>query len=240
MNEKKAMPFCGVKVKICGITTMEEAGFLNEAGADYAGFVFYEKSRRNIRLSEAKDIAKTLTEGILKAAVTVSPDLDFVREIEALGFDLLQVHGTLTQDVREHARIPIWRAVNITDEKKLEYFFEEERAAGMEYISGYVADGAGYGGGKPFDWEGLSKSVRVSLDAIRQSRSNTLRVSLDAIRQNRSKQLILAGGLTEENVTQGIRCFEPDIVDVSSGVEENGKKSRIKIENFIRKVRQHG
>lgn len=225
MNEKKAMPFCGVKVKICGITTMEEAGFLNEAGADYAGFVFYEKSRRNIRLSEAKDIAKTLTEGILKAAVTVSPDLDFVREIEALGFDLLQVHGTLTQDVREHARIPIWRAVNITDEKKLEYFFEEERAAGMEYISGYVADGAGYGGGKPFDWEGLSKSVRVSLDAIRQSRS---------------KQLILAGGLTEENVTQGIRCFEPDIVDVSSGVEENGKKSRIKIENFIRKVRQHG
>ena len=225
MNEKKAMPFCGVKVKICGITTMEEAGFLNEAGADYAGFVFYEKSRRNLGLSEAKDIAKTLTGGILKAAVTVSPDLDFVREIEALGFDLLQVHGTLTQDVREHARIPIWRVVNITDEKKLEYFFEEERAAGMEYISGYVADGAGYGGGKPFDWEGLSKSVRESLDAIRQ---------------NRGIQLILAGGLTEENVAQGIRCFEPDIVDVSSGVEENGKKSRIKIENFIRKVRQHG
>lgn len=225
MNEKKAMPFCGVKVKICGITTMEEAGFLNEVGADYAGFVFYEKSRRNLCLSEAKDIAKTLTGGILKAAVTVSPDLDFVREIEALGFDLLQVHGTLTQDVREHARIPIWRAVNITDEKKLEYFFEEERAAGMEYISGYVADGAGYGGGKPFDWEGLSKSVRESLDAIRQ---------------NRGIQLILAGGLTEENVAQGIHCFEPDIVDVSSGVEENGKKSRIKIENFIRKVRQHG
>ena len=95
----------------------------------------------------------------------------------------------------------------------------------MEYISGYVADGAGYGGGKPFDWEGLSKSVRESLDAIRQ---------------NRGIQLILAGGLTEENVAQGIRCFEPDIVDVSSGVEENGKKSRIKIENFIRKVRQHG
>ena len=82
------------EVKICGLTRIEDADFLNEAGADYAGFVFYEKSRRNVSLKKAAEIAAHLSADIKKVAVTVSLEPAFVKEIETLGFDILQVHGT--------------------------------------------------------------------------------------------------------------------------------------------------
>ncbi len=202
------------KIKICGITEQKEAEFLNEAKADYAGFVFYEKSRRNVTPAAAAKIAEGLSPGILKVAVTVSPEIGLAEEIEKLGFDILQVHGELRREVREMTGLPIWRAVNIADAESIEAFFLEEE---KPFIKGYVADGAGYGGGRPFDWAACSKKLR----------------GLTA-----GKQLILAGGLTAENVRLGIDYFKPDIVDVSSGVEENGKKSKRKIETFIRKVRE--
>ena len=205
------------RIKICGITRPEEAEYLNEYGADYAGLVFYEKSRRNVSFADAERILKHLDQKILKTAVVVSPSEDFVKEIEQLGFDILQVHGNLTPEIRKTTGIPIWYAVNITSKDALYAFFQKEEELGTDKILGYAADGAGYGGGKPFDWDGLSKSVREF---------------------TKGKQLILAGGLTEDNVRQGIRFFEPDVVDVSSGVEEDGKKSREKIERFIRKVRK--
>ena len=201
------------KVKICGLTRIEDADFLNEAGADYAGFVFYEKSRRNVSLKKAAEIAAQLSADIKKVAVTVSPEPAFVKEIETLGFDILQVHGTFKTEVKEMTALPIWRAVNISDTDTLEELFAVDR----ESIERYVADGAGYGGGKPFDWEVCSSRVRTL---------------------SKGKKLILAGGLDAENVRTGIRYFHPDVVDVSSSVEEDGKKSRQKIEEFIRKVRK--
>ena len=203
-----------LKVKICGLTRIEDADFLNEAGADYAGFVFYEKSRRNVSLKKAAEIAAHLSADIKKVAVTVSLERAFVKEIETLGFDILQVHGTLKTEVKEMTALPIWRAVNISDTDTLEELF----AGNQESIEGYVADGAGYGGGKPFDWEVCSSRVRAL---------------------SKGKKLILAGGLDAENVRTGIRYFHPDVVDVSSSVEEDGKKSRQKIEEFIRKVRKN-
>lgn len=201
------------KVKICGLTRIEDADFLNEAGADYAGFVFYEKSRRNVSLKKAAEIAAHLSADIKKVAVMVSPEPAFVKEIETLGFDILQVHGTFKTEVKEMTALPIWRAVNISDTDTLEELFAGDR----ESIESYVADGAGYGGGKPFDWEVCSSRVRTL---------------------SKGKKLILAGGLDAENVRTGIRYFHPDVVDVSSSVEEDGKKSRQKIEEFIRKVRK--
>lgn len=202
------------KIKICGITEQREAEFLKEAKADYAGFVFYEKSRRNISPAKAAKIAESLLIEQKKVAVTVSPEIALVTEIEKEGFDILQVHGELSREVRERTVLPIWRAVNIADADNLERLFQEEEKA---YITGYVVDGAGYGGGKPFDWEACSRKIQ---------------------KLTAGKQLILAGGLTSENVKIGISYFKPDIVDVSSGVEENGKKSKFKIETFIRKVRE--
>lgn len=206
------------KVKICGITSIEEAEFLNDVRADYAGFVFYPKSRRNVSIKEAEAIANRLSDEILKVAVTVRPSASLVRELEQMGFDILQVHGELFLEVLESTEILVWRAVNISDKVRLDTFFQEESKAKREKIFGYVADGAGYGSGISFDWKKLSGEVK---------------------RYVSGKQLILAGGLTSENVRQGISYFAPDVVDVSSGVEENGKKSKTKIETFIRKVRNN-
>lgn len=207
------------KVKICGLTEEREAEFLNEAKADYAGFVFFEKSRRNISFSKAESIMGSLSKQILKVAVTVSPTIDFVREIEKRNFDLLQVHGELNEEVRKEAALPIWRAVNIAERSDASRFFEKEAECGYLHICGYVLDGAGYGGGKTFDWEGSCKNIK----------------SLTG-----GKELILAGGLHEGNVREGIRCFMPDVADISSGVEVNGKKDKYKIKDFIRKVREDG
>lgn len=207
------------KVKICGLTEEREAEFLNEAKADYAGFVFYEKSRRNVSFPKAESIMRKLSGKILKVAVTVSPAIEFVREIEKRNFDFLQVHGELSEEVRKKAVIPIFRAVNITDSSEAERFFQKEAGYGYLHICGYVLDGAGYGGGKTFDWESLGKNVRKLAGG---------------------KELMLAGGLNRENVRAGIRYFMPDAVDVSSGVEVNGKKDKKKIKDFIRKVREDG
>ena len=87
------------KIKICGITTRQEAEYLNEAQADYAGFVFYEKSRRHVNISDAAMIRRSLYPGIQAVAVTVDPTPQQLRMIEIGGFDILQVHGSLSLEV---------------------------------------------------------------------------------------------------------------------------------------------
>lgn len=206
------------KVKICGITSEQEASYLNEAKADYAGFVFYPNSRRNVSLEQSVRIADCLDSSILKVAVTVNPAAEFVQKTKEMGFDILQVHGAYSKEARSAAELPVWRAVNIRDEDALAEFFREEQKLGNGNICGYVADGADYGAGKAFDWEKMNRCIK---------------------KYTAGKQFILAGGLTAENVKTGIQYFHPDIVDVSSGVEEQGKKSMEKIKAFIRKVREH-
>jgi phosphoribosylanthranilate isomerase len=214
------------KIKICGITTMKEADWLNEAGVDYAGFVFYEKSKRNVSLSDAVMIKKSLYPHTRTVAVTVSPTVDKLRQIEIAGFDIIQVHNELGLDVLEECKIPIWRAFNIAkldgaafdaqespEGKKRRELLEDER------IEAYVLDGVNFGGGVAFDWKA------GNVDAIRQLFG--------------TKKLVLAGGLNPENVAEGIRIFSPDIVDVSSGVErEFGGKDQEKIRNFVNQVRR--
>ncbi|MBR6485277.1 MAG: phosphoribosylanthranilate isomerase, partial [Lachnospiraceae bacterium] len=77
------------KIKICGLTKPEEAEYLNECGVDYAGFVFYEKSKRNVTLNKADLIMGRLDDRIKKVAVTVSPDKALVERIADAGFDLI-------------------------------------------------------------------------------------------------------------------------------------------------------
>ena len=86
------------EIKICGITRPEETDYLNEAGVEYAGFVFYEKSRRNVTLAKAKELMRRLDDGIQKVAVTVAPDKEQIRELVEAGFDILQVHGTIMEN----------------------------------------------------------------------------------------------------------------------------------------------
>lgn len=210
-----------MKVKICGITRPAEAQYLNEAAADYAGFVFHPPSKRNVTLSQAKEVMEVLNQGIRRVAVLVSPDTAQIEVLQEAGFDLLQIHGSLSMETVQCVKIPLWYAVNIADPAVLAErmeFLSSLPAALQEKIAGIVVDGAEYGGGRTFDWA--------------DSRWRNIEIL-------KGRTLILAGGLNEENVQTGIRLFSPDVVDVSSGVEGENGKDGIKINSFIRKVREY-
>ena len=204
------------QIKICGLTRKEEAEFLNRQKADYAGFVFFEESKRNVSLTQAIEIKQKLNPAIQTVAVTVSPDKKLVKQIEAAGFAVLQVHGVLKPEILEYAGIPIWRACNLKEPGDIRNLEQHEK------ITGYVIDAGTAGSGRTFDWNG-------NREALEKARGSVFD----------GKKWILAGGLHPENVSEGIEIFSPDVVDVSSGVEgANGKEERL-IAAFIRKVREH-
>lgn len=156
---------------------------------------------------QAEKIFSALDPSIQKVAVFVSPTLAEIQRAEGIGADILQIHGTLAQEIIKKSRHPIWRAVNI---KSGSEFLEKEELF-YDNITGIVVDGAQYGGGKTFDW-----STNGALLSVRE--------------QFADKAFILAGGLNSENVKTGISIFAPDIVDVSpawkmiTGSERTGIK----------------
>lgn len=200
------------KIKICGLTGPKEAVYLNKHQVDYAGFVlFFPKSKRNLTIEQAKEIMRALDTTIQKVAVVVSPTLEQVLEIERANFDIIQIHGTLQDDVLEAVSIPIFKAFNITD---MAHFPTYQKC---EKIKGYVFDAQEPGSGKTFDWKLVETIPRDH------------------------KLLLLAGGLNPDNVSQAISALQPDGVDVSSGVEFSDKqgKDAVKIEQFVTAVRQN-
>ncbi len=208
------------EIKICGITTSEEATWLVEEKVEYAGIVlFFEKSKRVSTVENAYGILRILKtpgkENPTKAvAVTVSPTAEQVAIIQKLGFDYIQIHGELSKEAFDAIEIPIIRAVNGDNFDFLNRFLECPKVAAVLF------DAPEYGSGKTFDWSILTEHV----NKVRKS----------------EKQCVLAGGLHASNVAEAMKTVHPDIVDVSSGVEtgplEVGK-DRQKIKEFIGEVR---
>lgn len=198
------------KIKICGLTKKAETEYLNKNKVDFAGIVlFYEKSKRNVSPDTAKELIGALSDDIKKVAVTVAPTLEQVRQVRRLGFDYIQIHGTLTEDIIEKGGMPILKAFNVNDMDMLDFYSD------CHVIKGYVFDAAMPGSGKTFDWNILNKIPRSD------------------------KLFVLAGGLNCENVASAIRHVRPDAVDVSSGVEYTDRpgKDPAKIDAFVEKVR---
>ena len=134
------------KVKICGLTSPAEARFLNENHVDFAGMVlFFSKSKRNISIEQAKEIMAALDASIKRVAVVVSPSIEQIRQIEAAGFDYVQIHGEIPQPESAIA-IPILKAFNVSDMGSYEKYHNDSR------IAGYVFDAIEPGSGKTFDW----------------------------------------------------------------------------------------
>ncbi len=197
------------KIKICGLTTINDCFLLNEFQVDYAGIVmFYERSKRYNTVENANELIKYLDKGIKKVAVTVSPTLEQVKIIEELGFEFIQIHSELSDDVIKHTRLNIFRAFNVSGNINIGSYNN------INNIVGYTFDGMVSGSGEKFDWTILKRLDRGN------------------------KKLMLAGGLNKDNVLEAIKIVKPDIVDVSSGVELKDKKGkdRTKIKEFIGKV----
>ena len=200
-----------MKIKICGLTNKDEAKFLNQYSVDFAGFIlFFPKSKRNISIEQAKEIMKELNSAIKKVAVVVSPTLEQAMQICESGFDYIQIHGDLSEELLSNITLPILKAFNIKDMEHYSFY------QSCPQIYGYVFDAEEPGSGQAFDWNLLSKIPKDD------------------------KLFLLAGGLHPENVCDAITALHPDGVDVSSGVEYGKEivgKDPDKIKQFVQAVR---
>lgn len=209
----------GTKVKICGLRRPEDVAYVNAAGADYAGFVFYPKSRRNVSIAQAEQLMNQLDANVQAVAVCVSPSRELYEQLCQLHPDIIQIHGEIPQIALDAGGIPLWQAVNLKSAGSL-----SEVLIHHPKITGYVIDGADYGSGKTFGWEHDTQMAEQLRGQLREEMKDC--------------DLILAGGLNIGNIETGLRIFRPDVADVSSGVETDGWKEKEKIKEFVRKVKQ--
>ncbi len=204
-----------IKVKICGITNSEDARAAVEAGADALGFVLHRKSPRCVPMDVVKAIVAALPPFVLPVGVFVNEEAATVREVmDQCGLALAQLHGEETASYCETLGRPILRAIRLRGPGDLLALAEYK---GRAQVRGFLVDAFSekeYGGtGQVADW-GLAAEAA------------------------KSAQILLAGGLTPENVQEAIRQVRPYGVDVSSGVEASpGKKDHAKVGAFIRAAR---
>ena len=122
-----------VQVKICGLTSMDDVHIIEKYGADYAGMVlYYPKSRRNIDINLAAVLVAQLKKSDIKSvAVVVSPDVSQLEAIQNAGFDYIQIHGELSDDVYNACSVGIIRAVNIKHQSEEDIYLKLFLAGGL-------------------------------------------------------------------------------------------------------------
>jgi phosphoribosylanthranilate isomerase len=201
-----------VKVKICGLTNVEDALAAVEAGADLLGFVFWEKSPRYVSIETAREIARQLPPATRRVGVFVDARVEQVMfSLRICDFGALQFHGQESPAFCRQFSVMTIKAFRVRD------------AASLQVMAGYDTDaflldsqveGKPGGTGETYDW------------------------SLAAAAKTFDKPVFLAGGLTPQNVAAAVRAAQPYGVDVSSGVEAApGKKDRQKMRDFVAAVR---
>lgn len=208
-----------VRVKICGITNLEDALAVCEYGADAIGFIFYKKSPRFIEPEKAKEIIRELPPFVTTVGVFVDEDANMINEIvKTVGLHAVQLHGSESPEFCEGISGKIiktfkMKGAQVVGARGHGVSQEAERYRVSAYLLDTYKEGVEGGTGALFNW-GVAKEAA------------------------KAGRLILAGGLTPENVKQAIKIVTPYAVDVSSGVEESpGKKDLIKVMEFIEKAK---
>ena len=202
-----------VKIKVCGITDTEDALMAAELGADALGFIFYPPSPRSIKPEAAKNIIAQLPPFVTTVGVFVDEAAATVKELAAtVGLDWLQMHGKETPEYCRSLDRRVIKAFRIRGENSLTGLAAYQGVVQALLLDTYKKGQVG-GTGETFNW-----------DLAREAR--------------KYGPIILAGGLTPENVAQAIATAQPQAVDVASGVEAApGKKDPLKLTEFIKAVR---
>ncbi len=197
-----------VRSKICGITRLEDALAAIEAGADAIGFVFYAKSPRAVTAGQARAIIAALPPFVTTVGLFVDmPRAELTSLLQAVPLDLLQFHGDETAaDCAGYGR-PFIKALRVQAGDDVSAMIALYPEASGILLDTFVAGIPG-GTGEAFDWS--------------------------LVPEQSPKPIILAGGLTAENVRAAIEQVQPYAVDVSGGVEQSkGIKSAEKVRAFI-------
>ncbi|MEQ1842601.1 MAG: phosphoribosylanthranilate isomerase [Verrucomicrobiales bacterium] len=206
-----------VAVKICGITRGDEAHAIVAAGADAIGINFWPKSKRFIPLDEALPWLRELAGSVPRVAVTVNASDEELRQlIDSGAIDWIQLHGDETPDrVKSLTQqgLPVFKAMGVRDRVMLEAASSFESPTLL--LDAYAPNEYG-GSGETMDWS----------------------LGSGAVKQWPDRQIVLAGGLTPENVVEAVKQVRPAGVDVASGVEfSTGRKDLDKVRDFIAGVK---
>jgi phosphoribosylanthranilate isomerase len=197
------------KIKICGLKREEDICFVNELKPQYAGFIF-AKSKRQVNKEQAAKLIKALDKSIKKVGVFLNQSMEEVKETARYcSLDILQFHGEEEPEYCRYFRKEIWKAFRVKGPDSIQDLKRYE-------VDGFLLDTfveGEYGGtGKAFNWQSIMNLLE-------------------------NRFIILAGGLTPENVREAIHILKPAVVDVSSGVETDGVKDFEKMKKFAEKVR---
>jgi len=200
-------------VKICGLCTPEDVEAVAELKPDAMGFVFWRKSRRAVKPEDVAEWVQGLPASIQKVGVFVdSPLAEVAPTIERAGLDVVQLHGHEPPEICELIPIKVWKAFNLG--KGMPESLDSYRVDAF-LLDSYSAESPG-GTGQVGDWDWVRALVKFC-----------------------DTPMILAGGLTPENVREAIRKVKPWGVDVSSGVElRPGRKDIEKVRKFIKQCRK--
>ena len=200
------------QLKICGITNKEDALYAAGGGTAALGFIFYPSSSRYIKPEEARKIISVLPDELVKVGVFVNEKADEIKRVmEYCGLDMVQLHGDESPEFcREFTTSQIIKAVELKNDNDLNRAFDYDVAA-------LLVDSrhAGlYGGtGRKANWK-------------------------LACRIKNKKQLILSGGLNEENIAEAMQTVAPAALDINSGVEsEPSKKDHAKLARIFDIIR---
>jgi phosphoribosylanthranilate isomerase len=199
------------RVKICGITSVQDALHAAGCGADALGLVFYPGSPRCVTRRQAREIVAELPPFVVPVGLFVNCPVEEIGDTAAAcGFDTVQLHGDETPDDCRLAPLRAIKALRVRDQASL---------AGIDGypVSALLLDAwvpGSYGGtGKTFNWQLAAAAARAH-------------------------RVVLAGGLTPDNVAEAVRAVRPYAVDVSSGVESApGRKDPDLVAAFVRNVK---
>lgn len=209
------------KVKICGILEDRHIFAAAQSGASYVGFVFFEKSRRNVSIPTAQRLANDTPNGIVRVALLVNPsNICINRVLENVSIDMIQLHGNETvervNEIKGVSKLPVMKAIGIKTKADLALINQYEVVADQILLDAKPPVNALSPGGlgQSFDWNILSNFEP-------------------------KKPWLLAGGLNAQNVKSAINKTGASEFDVSSGVEDRlGVKSERKIFEFLNTLKE--
>lgn len=207
------------RIKFCGMTRRQDVQYAVKLGVDALGFVFVDKSVRNIDINTAMDLVRDVPPFVIKVALFMNAQIDDIENvIKHVKPNLLQFHGDEDETFCRQFNMSYIKAVpmaNLLASTTATTFSLEGFCECYQSATGFILDshspGQMGGSGKKFTWTELPKNIK--------------------------KPIILAGGLTVSNVAEAIRVVRPYAVDVSSGIEAGkGIKDPVKMEQFIKEV----
>jgi phosphoribosylanthranilate isomerase len=198
-----------LKVKVCGVTNLEDALLVQEYGADALGFIFYEKSKRFIEPSAAKEIITRLSPFTMKVGVFVNETPEFINETAAnLYLNAVQLHGEEPAEYVSKINFPVIKSFRINGNFD---FSMLEKYTVTSFLFDTYSNGEYGGTGKTFNWTLIPNNVK--------------------------SKLILAGGVSVNNIEGIIKNVKPAAVDISSSLESvPGKKDKEKVKEFFNKI----